>query len=283
MFSNKTNRNSVNVNTNNLRNTARNSYRAISSRYNRTSTTERIVLFFVLIGVLYFVYKYFFTNKKETYVFGLTDASEKKLIPHSKIPEFTMSDYSISIWFYIKDWNKAYGQEKYILGKYMKDPNTDEYKPVPSLTLDPFTNNIKVSLAYLPSSSTTSGSDIHSCVLNGIPLQKWTNIILSVNNRTLDIYLDGKLRRTCLVPGVPQGNASSDMFIAGSPREEDIGFSGFLSDLKIYTYAMNPREAYDIYKNGHSGASLLGSMANKYKIKMSVLEDNQEVNALSFP
>ena len=69
MFSNKTNRNSVNVNTNNLRNTARNSYRAISSRYNRTSTTERIVLFFVLVGVLYFVYSYFFTNKRIRHFF----------------------------------------------------------------------------------------------------------------------------------------------------------------------------------------------------------------------
>ena len=276
----------MNSNRNNVNNSIANqSYTAITKRYNKSSTVERVILGVVVVCCIYVIYRYFFVNSKETSVFSLVDASKKMLIPSSDIPAFTMTDYSISIWFYISDWNKAYGQEKYLVGKYMKDPSSDDYKPIPSLTLDPFTNNIKVSLAYAnPSSSINAKTNIqvHDCVLNGVPLQKWTNVILSMNNRTLDIYLDGKLRRTCLLPGVPKGNPSSDMYVAGSPRPEDIGFSGFLSDLKVYTYAMTPREAYNLYRNGHSGSGL-GSAMNKYKIKMSVVEDNQEVNSVTFP
>lgn len=285
MFANKNNRTGFSTRkyTNNLSNRAKESYNVVSDKYNKTSTFEKVVLFLVLLALMYGVYSYFFKNHQETKLIDVHDASDKLVISQSKLPSFTMTDYSISIWYYINDWNKAYGKDKYILGKYSEDPQTKELRPVPSIRLDSFTNNVKVAVSYAnPSSSSKDKVKVHECIVNSVPLQRWTNIIISMNNRLLDVYIDGKLRRTCPLPGVPIGNAASDMYLAGSPNDDDTGFSGFLSDLKIYTYAMAPREAYNIYKSGHSGSGV-GSLMNKYKLKMSIIEDQQEVNSLTFP
>jgi len=48
-----------------------------------------------------------------------------------------------------------------------------------------------------------SDTNVHSCVVDNISIQKWVNIIVSLYNLTLDIYIDGKLVRTCILPGVP--------------------------------------------------------------------------------
>lgn len=40
----------------------------------------------------------------------------------------------------------------------------------------------------------------HMCMINNFPLQRWVNLIVSLNNRTMDVYLNGKLVRTCILP-----------------------------------------------------------------------------------
>jgi hypothetical protein len=52
---------------------------------------------------------------------------------------------------------------------------------------------------------------MHSCSIEDVPLQRWTNLIISLDNRALDLYLDGKLVRTCVLPGVPKMNPASNI------------------------------------------------------------------------
>ena len=42
---------------------------------------------------------------------------------------------------------------------------------------------------------------IHNVEVVNIPIQKWCNLFFSVYGRTLDIYLDGKLVQTSILPG----------------------------------------------------------------------------------
>jgi hypothetical protein len=58
----------------------------------------------------------------------------------------------------------------------------------------------------------------------------------------------------------------------------DGGFSGFTSNVQYLTVASNPQQAYNIYKEG-MGGSLLGDAMNKYKLKVSFLEDNKETSS----
>jgi hypothetical protein len=125
-------------------------------------------------------------------------------------------------------------------------------------------------LATAQSNSSTSNTTTSTCTIENVPIQKWTNIIISLYGRTLDTYLDGKLVRTCVLPGVAKLNNSADILVT-----PDGGFSGYTTSFKYLSSASNPQEAYNMYKDGFGG-SILGNLFNKYRLKFSVLVDNVE-------
>ena len=47
------------------------------------------------------------------------------------------------------------------------------------------------------------------------------------------------------------------------------------SNIKYWSDATNPQEAYEIYKDGFGG-NMFGKFLNKYKLKISFLQDNKE-------
>ena len=53
------------------------------------------------------------------------------------------------------------------------------------------------------------------------------------------------------------------------------GFSGYTAKIQYWPNATNPQEAWNIYRDGYGG-SILGNLFNKYRIKVSFLEDNKE-------
>jgi hypothetical protein len=109
---------------------------------------------------------------------------------------------------------------------------------------------------------------VHNCQIENIPIQKWTNIIVSLYGSTLDVYLNGKLVRTCVLPGVPSVDNTSDIKV--TPYG---GFSGWTTNFKYWSNASNPQEAYNIYKDGFGG-SILGNALSKYRLRFSFIKDN---------
>jgi hypothetical protein len=95
------------------------------------------------------------------------------------------------------------------------------------------------------------------------------NLTVSLYGRTLDVYIDGKLVRTCILPGVAKSGTGGSILI--TPGK---GFSGWTSQTKYFADATNPQEAYGIYKQGYGG-SIIGNLFNKYRVRVSFLEDNQ--------
>ncbi len=118
------------------------------------------------------------------------------------------------------------------------------------------------------SSSSSANTSVNTCLITNIPIQKWVNIIISLYGLTLDIYLDGKLVRTCIMPGVPSVNNNSDLFVSNNG-----GFSGWTTSFKYWSDASNPQQAYNIYKDGYGG-SILGNLISKYRVRVSMVSDN---------
>ena len=112
------------------------------------------------------------------------------------------------------------------------------------------------------------------CLIENIPIQKWVNVIISLYGSTLDTYLNGKLVRTCVLPGVPMINNNANIRVT-----PDGGFSGWTTSFKYWSDASNPQEAYNIYKAGFGG-SILGNALNKYRLRFSFIKDN--VDTASF-
>jgi hypothetical protein len=124
-----------------------------------------------------------------------------------------------------------------------------------------------------PAASADGVDNITTCLIENIPIQKWVNVIISLYGRTLDTYLDGKLVRTCVIPGVPKVDNNASILV--SPAG---GFSGWTTTFKYWANASNPQEAYNIYKDGFGG-SILANAYNKYRFRFSMIKDNKETGS----
>ena len=230
--------------------------------------THTIVLGVVIVLLIYLVYVYFISNSNQTTLVNYHDATQQMSISASSLPSGSTSNYTFSIWFYINEWNYRYGENKVIFQR--SDSNND---PAPQVYLDSTTNNLHVSLATY-GENVGSASTPSICSIDNIPIQTWTNFTMTLNNRALDLYLNGKLVRTCVLPGVPKMNPSSAVILCPNG-----GFSGYISNFQYLSNAINPTQAYNIYKDGFSSGSSLGSFFDKYRVKVAFVENNKEVNS----
>ena len=227
-----------------------------------------IVLAVIVILVIFLIIN--MLTSKSNKLSSMQDGNVEKIIPASDLSSSTnnTSNFTYSVWFYIEDWTYRYGQEKVILTRIDSDRN-----PSPQIALGAFQNNLNVSLQTYPDGSNTDSSSVsqtHNCNIKNVPIQSWVNALISVNGRTLDVYIDGKLVRTCVMPGVARIAANAPVIITPGG-----GFSGYTAEIKYWPNATNPQEAWNIYRSGYGG-SILGNLFNKYRIKVAFLEDNKE-------
>lgn len=110
-------------------------------------------------------------------------------------------------------------------------------------SLDKATQNATFNILQ-PDSGLLDSSQM--CDLPDIDLQRWVNITVSVDGKTTDVYLDGKLSRSCVLPSffkVDAGGYSANLLSYG-------GFGGQISTTAVYDAALNPEEVYKNYMAG---------------------------------
>jgi hypothetical protein len=189
------------------------------------------------------------------------------------------SNFAYSVWFYVNDWNYRYGKPKVIFGRMGAQsttakssiPGVGGVDPCPAVVLGAVENNLSISLSCFPGASQKptqkTNTVIHTCTVANVPIQKWVNLTISVYGRTLDVYIDGKLVRTCLLPGIANINNNSNIFVTPSG-----GFNGWTSRLQYYPGPLNPQEVWNIYTKGYSNWS---STFSTYQVQLSVLENGK--------
>ena len=148
---------------------------------------------------------------------------------------------SFSTWIYVKDWNYNFGKYKQILWKGTSTTN----KHCPSLWLYPMQNSLKVI------TSTTVAEGIESTDIPNIPLMKWVHIAYVLNNRSVDIYINGKLERSSALKGIPIITNDQVFFTGGDPA----GYYGKIGKTQYFTRALQPSEVADLYQQGPIGSS----------------------------
>jgi Concanavalin A-like lectin/glucanases superfamily len=88
------------------------------------------------------------------------------------------------------------------------------------------------------------------CDLPEIDLQRWVLVTVVMSGRTLDVYLDGKLQRSCMLPNYFKVDNSSPIV---AKILQYGGFDGYLSRMNMYNFALNPDQVYRMYMAGPSG------------------------------
>ena len=173
------------------------------------------------------------------------------------------NNFTYYIWLNIQDWNYKYGKEKIV---FTQGGGPNETKPNFKMFLDPNNNNVTFNVK-------TSGDNQSRCEIVNIPLQKWCCFLMSVYGKYMDIYVDGKLVKTCILDNVAQMNenfSNSNVYIT-----PDGGFDGYTSSFNYIENATNPQQAYNIYSKGYSG-NILANIFNKFRIRFTFLIDNED-------
>jgi len=91
------------------------------------------------------------------------------------------------------------------------------------------------------------------CDIPEIDLQRWTMVTVSLSGRTIDVYVDGKLSRSCTTPSYFRVDPTKDITVNIADRG---GFDGYIGNTTLGNYTMNPDEIYRMYLSGPSGTSL---------------------------
>jgi hypothetical protein len=241
-----------------------------------------IVFTIAIIVLIIMLAKYFLSDKNS--LSSVQNGQNSATISASSLATNSSgasdSNFSYSVWFYVNDWNYRYGEPKVVFGRMgaLSDASGGSINgvsgldPCPSVVLGAIENNLIVSLGCYPGVNeqpTTPGGKtvIHNCMVSNIPIQKWVNLILSVYGRTLDLYIDGKLVRTCLLPGIANVNNNADIYV--TPKG---GFNGWTSNLQYYPNSLNPQEAWNIYTQGYGGG-MLSNLFGSYQVEVSLIQN----------
>ena len=268
-----------------------------------------ILLIIVLIVLLYVIIKYFISDVN-TLSSNILSGTQMQTISASKLPVTgsgpQASNFTYSMWFYVQDWNYKYGDLKVLFGRMgsgVAGTTTDSSSssaasacvtssspassssssstdisifgsnPCPLVTLGALTNELKVHLSvFSPNSKETLP---FTCQVANVPIQKWVNLLLSVYGRSLDVYIDGKLVKTCVLPGLANINSNADVYITPNG-----GFAGWTSKFQYYPNATDPQTAFNIYQAGY-GASVLSSIFGNYQIQLAFLENGNQTSSIT--
>jgi hypothetical protein len=247
-----------------------------------------IIAVVVLVVALYYLYQYLYGDAVPaiaTIVNGPQSAirmiGKATIVPSTNLPPlYEGGEYSVSLWMYINDYKYRRDLNKHVLslggisstgfdtlrvylGAFKNtlsvrvhsksvDGGTQSGPPGPAtdaLPLSSFARDFNVSpqgvdTGYFP-----------TCDLVEVELQRWINITVVLSGRSVDVYMDGKLARSCVLPSFFKVDPSGYQLTL----LDKTGFGGFISNVNAYGYAMNPEQVYRNFMVGPNYQySLLG-------------------------
>ena len=145
------------------------------------------------------------------------DAKRSFTVPSTKIkfsePNQGLS-FTHSMWIYVHDWDYRYMTEKHIFKKggvilYLGAKNNNLYLEIPTI----------------------NSTRPDTIVYENVPLQKWVNVVIALNNRDVDLWLNGTLYHSRHLTNVPSISETDVQYLS------DGGFSGNIS--RVYHYQTN--------------------------------------------
>jgi len=187
------------------------------------------------------------------------DGKTVTTIPAANMPLGQGADNGVQFWMYIKDWDYRFGKKKSILLR--KDSTNANFKN-PEVSLHETDNSLNVTVSIYPASSGAGSSsspapsnsasasgDSYTCTVENVPLQTWFAVSVTVFQRNLDVYINGKLVKSCVLPGVPRP-AAGDIVVG-----DNQGFSGSVCNVHSYPKMLGPTDAAAFFAKGTNCAT----------------------------
>jgi len=272
---------------------------------NNRGTIMNVVYVIAFLVALYYLYKFLIegSDLEINILDNELPANAPQVFPISSsnadVRVKQGGEYTISFWMYITSWDYRSGLPKSVL--QIVDSNLKGSSLFTSIL---YPNEAKLMVRIHTESNKSEGVDYTKnsnfedllsgkqgaqmfapsisspmCDIQDIDLQRWVNITVSVNGRIVDVYYDGKLTRSCVLPDIPSAPATGVQSVVVGQKG---GYGGKLSGIQFFAYPLTPDRIYAIYQAGPAGAAgFLGYMANKLGIKLSYSGAGGQQKALS--
>ena len=247
-----------------------------------SSILSTVAFLVVILVILYVVYSYLYPADDPTYtqfLQGEADARQPIKLDKTKVPAiFTGGEFTISFWIYIDDFNFRASAYKLLFS--LSQMRGNSFAPDGTSTvvamLTPLKNSLMVRAATARTSNPTPGSatpassympDINQettlqnllnqktsmemgtstvdapCDIKEVPLQRWACITIVSSGNILDVYMDGKLARSCVLNNVVQVPRGTLGLRLGE-------FGGRFSSVQMWGQQLTPDVIYGIYQMG---------------------------------
>jgi len=200
-----------------------------------------IKLIFIILIPLTFYFLFFNKNNikhniLEDKVLHLTNTFEKcystDLLPKSNEGiKFTMS-----FWIYINNipenalWNSEFSKSKGIIA----------HNNSPNVYYNPKNGLLTIAIGYKDDSGNI---EKYLFNLDNLKLQRWENITIVVENRFVDVYLNGVLEKSTKLPNIHF--ISNRLLYIGQPNNN---FNGYIGQVEHFNNALNSDVIKELYK-----------------------------------
>ena len=262
-----------------------------SSSYGQSYLSGFINLLVVVIAlvILYYSFQFFFgrdAQNSNMIEAGKITANQGVKIYKNHAQIYEGGEYSVNMWLYISGWKTNQGTRKHVfelggtnfatllvaLGAYKNslsvrvstkgnsgvDASGNDASGNRMLQTQGQGGEVLLDAATLTSFFKPLSMDDGLlnmqpvCDIEEIDLQRWTQVTVVINGRTCDVYMDGKLARSCVLPH----------FYKVDPTGQSVkvvdraGFDGYVSRVNTFNYALTPNVIYQSYMAGPSGTNL---------------------------
>jgi hypothetical protein len=98
--------------------------------------------------------------------------------------------------------------------------------------------------------SNSPGSSEPICDLPTVDLQRWVMVTVILSGRTIDVYMDGKLTRSCVTSSYYKVDPAGVIpVVLGGPITPG-ALNGYVTGMSVARFALTPGEIYRMYSNG---------------------------------
>lgn len=220
-----------------------------------------IIVFLFLLNLGITIIQYFQSSSNSPYlVKGMINGNNSMTIPQDPLNgdsilikrsnnEPTGLEFTWSTWVFVNELN-AGTEFQHIFSKgnsSFNEKGLADVNNAPGLYLKQNASSVDnaantASLHVIVNTNTSPDNSIS--IIDDIPLKKWVNVIIRMQNTVMDTYINGTVSARRNLEGVPMQNYH-DVLVC-----QNGGFNGNLSNLRYYDEALNIFEINKIVANG---------------------------------
>lgn len=212
-------------------------------------------------------------------------------------PLYGGGEFSISTWIYITNWGVNRSNNKVFLTLSGGGPSEGGFQTL-VMYLGQRLNKLGIRVSYDSSASvgssnilntaqvgliksgttpyTDTAGDFKKCDIESVDLQRWVCITAVLTGRTLDIYMDGKLSRSCVLDGMFKVDGTNATIKLGGPN----GFGGYIGMTRAANFAYSPDQVYKHYQNGPfspSWGKFLSALTSPGAIGLDITKNGKSI------